>query len=307
MTDQILHLLCAEEQVQVCAISAKELVSEAKEIHELSRVATAAFGRQLMMTSMMGSRLKNEEDRVSTIIKGEGGYAGTMICTAFPDGAVKGCVNNPKVELPPCEKTGKLDVAGYVGHTGKLTVVRDMGQGDPYVGVCNLISGEIAEDFAEYYTASEQQPSLVYLGVRVDAGTGAVRSAAGLLIQPLPGCDGEIVDKLVGYSEEIAKLSLRLDGGEELREAVETILRDLSPKTVLEMSPEYRCDCSRERIEAALVSVGREELEDMIRKDGGAEVKCHFCNKVYRFTEKELKELLLSAARMADNSDEEQE
>ena len=304
MTDRIYHLLCAGDTVQICAISGRELVAEARKIHGLSRVATAALGRQLMMTSMMGSRLKNRSDLVSTIIRGDNGYAGSMVCTAFPDGAVKGCVQDPSAELPPTPE-GKLDVRGYVGSEGKLTVVRDMGKGDPYVGVCNLVSGEIALDFAEYYTVSEQQPSIVYLGVRLDAGTGDVRSAAGMLVQPMPGCPGEVIDGLTKRAEQISRLSFLLDGGEDLLSAVRKLFEGWDPRVVEEFSPEYRCDCSRERIERALISVGREELTDMIEKDHGAEVKCRFCNRKYEFSEADLRLLLLSAERKdADGEDQ---
>ncbi|MCR5073720.1 MAG: Hsp33 family molecular chaperone HslO [Clostridiales bacterium] len=295
MKDKLLHLLCADDMVQVCAISARELVSEARRIHSLSMVATAALGRQLMMTSMMGSRLKNESDRVSTILKGNDGYAGSMVCTAFPDAAVKGCTGDAETELPPTAE-GKLDVAGYVGHTGKLTVVRDAGHGDPYVGVCNLISGEIAMDFAEYYAASEQQPSLVYLGVRVDVENGAVRSAGGMLIQPMPGCPDEVIADLTERSGRVSELSRMLDDGMTLDDAVSEILSGLSPHVTDTYEPVYRCDCSRKRIESALLSVGRDEIEDMIKKDGGAEVSCHFCNRTYRFTGEELRTLLNAAA-----------
>ena len=270
MKDKIYHMLCADEQVQVCAIDGLQMVRRMRELHNTSRVATAALGRQLMMTSMMGSRLKNADDRLSTIIKGDG-YAGSMVCTAMPGGFVKGCVQDAEVELPPTA-AGKLDVAGYVGHTGKLTVVRDLGFGDPYVGVCNLVSGEIAVDFAEYFTASEQQPSLVYLGVRLEIETGKVRSAAGMLIQPLPGCEETVIETLTARSEEIAKLSAKLDEGEELLDAVNGILVGMEPKVVQTYAPEYRCDCSRERIERALISVGASELTSMIEQDGCADV-----------------------------------
>ena len=293
MSDRIIHVLCAQDQVQVCAMTGAELVAEARGIHGLSRVATAALGRQLMMTSMMGSRLKNADDRVSTIIKGDG-YAGSMVCTAMPNGTVKGCVQEPIAELPPTPE-GKLDVAGYVGHTGKLTVVRDMGYGDPYVGVCNLVSGEIALDFAQYFTASEQQPSLVYLGVRLEIETGAVRAAGGMLVQPLPGCDESVIDALTERAQKIALLSAKLDEGVSLETAVMELLDGFDPRVVAEYTPVYACDCSRERIERALIGVGAEELTAMIEEDHGAEVGCQFCNKKYTFDETELRELLLAA------------
>ena len=293
MSDQIIHVLCGDDQVQVCAMTGAELVAKAREIHGLSRVATAALGRQLMMTSMMGSRLKNEDDRVSTIIKGDG-YAGSMVCTAMPGGTVKGCVQEPIAELPPTPE-GKLDVAGYVGRTGKLTVVRDMGYGDPYVGVCNLVSGEIALDFAQYFTASEQQPSLVYLGVRLEIETGEVRAAGGMLVQPLPGCDDAVIDALTARAGEIALLSAKLDAGMTLTDAVTELLDGFDPHIVAEHLPEYRCDCSRERIERALISVGAEELTAMIEEDHGVEVGCQFCNKKYSFDEAQLRALLETA------------
>lgn len=284
--DQIYHALCSDRQVQICLIDGKELVKKAREIHKLSRVATAALGRQLMMTSMMGSRLKNESDRVSSIIKGDG-YAGSMVCTAFPDAAVKGCTQDAEAELP-LRADGKLDVAGYVGRNGKLTVVRDMGSGDPYVGVCNLVSGEIAVDFAQYYTVSEQQPSIVYLGVRMDAATGEVRSAGGALVQPLPDCSDEVIEELTKRAEEISSLSLKLDEGMGLKDALNVIFLGMGPEIVDSFVPEYRCDCSRERIEKALLSVGREELTKMIEEDGHAEVTCQFCNSRYEFSKEEL-------------------
>ena len=301
MSDSICHALLAGGQVQVCAISAKNLVSRMREIHQCSRVATAALGRQIMMTAMMGSRLKNADDRVSTIIKGDG-CAGSMVCTSLPGGVVRGYVQNPGAELPPTA-AGKLDVAGYVGSAGKLTVVRDLGFGEPYVGVCNLISGEIALDFAEYYTVSEQQPSLVYLGVRLEAETGEVRAAGGMLVQPLPGCDEETVALLTERADDISTLSRRLDGGETLHEAMEALLSGLSMEIVQEFLPEYRCDCSKERIERALISIGAGELTEMIEQDGGAEVSCQFCNRVYRFDAAALTALLAAAKQKTEEHD----
>lgn len=292
--DKIIHALLEDGQVQVCLISGKNMVEEARGIHGLSRVATAALGRQMMMTAMMGSRLKNEDDRVSTIIKGEHGCTGSMVCTGFPNGNVKAWTQEPIAELPPTAE-GKLDVGGYVGHTGKLTVVRDLGFGEPYVGVCNLISGEIAIDFAQYYTVSEQQPSLCYLGVRVDIETGSVLSAGGVLIQPLPGCDEKVIDRLTERANEISSLSRMLEENVELGDCLIRLLGSFRPETVNTMHPSYTCDCSRERIIKALISVGEEDLTKMIEEDHGAEVTCHFCNKTYRFDEDELRMMLESA------------
>ena len=183
MEDIIIRGLLADSTVKIMAISGKTLVEQARETHGLSRVCTAALGRTLMMTSMMGAQLKNADERVTAMLKG-GGEAGNIVCTADWTGRVKGYVENPDLELPPAPN-GKLDVALAVGWFGDLTVIRDMGLKEPYVGTCPIQSGEIAEDFARYFTVSEQQPSLVYLGVRVDAESGAVRAASGLLAHQL--------------------------------------------------------------------------------------------------------------------------
>lgn len=295
--DELLHAMISGGQARVAAVSGGGLVAEAQKLHGLSRVATAALGRQLMMTAMMASQLKNAGDRVSTILRGDG-PAGSLICTGAPGPLVKGYATNPSVELPPTA-AGKLDVGGYVGHTGKLTVVRDLPVGDPYVGVCSLVSGEIAEDFAQYFTVSEQQPSLVYLGVRMDAQSGRVRAAGGMLVQSMPGCPDALIDALQARAAGIAALSHLLDEGRPLQAAVEETLAGLDLAVVERFAPALRCDCSRERVERALIAVGAGELRDMIDRDGGAEIKCHFCNTEYRFTAAQLEQLLSQAGEDA--------
>ena len=291
--DVLFHALTGGGMVRLIGISGRELVEEARNIHNLSRVATAALGRQLLMTAIMASEQKGADELVSTIIKGDG-PAGSIVCTGSPELAVQGCVNDGTVELPPAPN-GKLDVGSYVGRRGKLTVVRDLGMKEPYVGNCNLISGEIAEDFANYYAASLQQPSLVYLGVREDVSTGSVLAASGLLVQPLPGCPDEVIDTLSLRAGEIGKLTARLAEGSTLLDGVKAALGTLDLTDIEERRPFYRCDCSRRRIEKALISTGKEEIMDMIQQDGGAEVTCHFCNQVYRFTAEDLTALLSEA------------
>lgn len=290
--DKLIHGLCAEDSVRVFAVTAPQMIKDLQMLHDLSRVATAALGRQTMMTALMASDLKNEDDKVTTIIKADGPCR-NMICTGKPGPTVKAYTAGPKEELLP-RADGKLDVAGYVGQ-GQLTVIRDLPVGDPYVGVCDLVSGEIAMDFAQYYTVSEQQPSLVYLGVRVDAISGEVRAAAGLMAQPLPNCPDEVLDALQQRAPEIAQLTLRLDRGEAFDDIIEQIFDGLGFKTVKTFEPKLRCDCSRERIEKALITIGKEELTDMIERDGGAEVTCQFCNTAYRFNADELNRLLYLA------------
>lgn len=184
MQDRIIRGLLGQDTARFTAISGKDLCEKARRTHGLSRVCTAALGRTLLATVMMGTDLKDPRDRLTTIIKG-GGPAGNIVCTAGNAGAVKGYIENPGLELP-LGPDGKLDVSTAVGWFGELTVVRDLGMKEPYVGRCNLVSGEIAEDFAQYFVMSEQQPSLVYLGVRVDPQSGTVRAGGGLMIQPLP-------------------------------------------------------------------------------------------------------------------------
>jgi molecular chaperone Hsp33 len=200
--DRLIQCVAADGMVRVAFIDGTNLVQEAKSLLKLSRVATAALGRQLMMTAIMSADLKGEYDLVSTILKGDG-PAGSMICTGNSRLEVKGSVVNPEVELPVNE-LGKLDVGGFVGHSGKLSVVSDLGLKEPYVGLSNLVSGEVAMDFANYYAASLQRPILVYLGVRVRSDSGDVRAAAGVVAEPLPGCPDDVIDRLQAKSESIA-------------------------------------------------------------------------------------------------------
>ena len=293
MEDIIIRGLLADSTVKIMAISGAALVEKARETHGLSRVCTAALGRTLMMTSMMGAQLKNADERVTAMLKG-GGEAGNIVCTADWTGRVKGYVENPGLELPPAPN-GKLDVALAVGWFGDLTVIRDMGLKEPYVGTCPIQSGEIAEDFARYFTVSEQQPSLVYLGVRVNAESGAVRAAGGLLAQPLPGCPDEVIDALTEKAKEIETLTATLESGVSLKDALLQLFEGMDFKITANQHPEFQCDCSRERLERVLISLGEAELSDMIAEEHGAELTCHFCNKQYQFTEEDLRRLLAEA------------
>lgn len=293
--DALISVLAANGDVRITAADCKDLVEEARRIHDLSRVATAALGRQLVMTLIMASELKHETDRVSTIIKGDG-PGGSMVCTGKPDLTVKGTILHPNVELAPTA-AGKLDVGGLVGREGTLTVVRDLSLKEPYVGRVNLVSGEIAEDFTAYYAQSQQQPSIVYLGVRVHPEQRFVRAAGGILVQPLPNCPDATLDALQALAPRITTLAKALDEGRGLWDIVSDVFGSLEPELVLTQTPCYRCDCSRERIMQALISVGREELTAMIEEDHGAEVQCHFCNQRYRFSEAQLKQLLWSATK----------
>lgn len=288
----LLRGLLFDGAVNLTAISAKQLVADAQKIHGLSRVCTAALGRTLLMTAMMGAQLKNETDKVTAMVRG-GGPAGNIVCTGRAGGVVKGYIENPALELP-LAPNGKLDVSTAVGWFGDLTVIRDLGLKEPYVGTCELFSGEIAEDFARYFTQSEQQPCLVYLGVRMDAVSGELRSAGGLMISPLPNCPDHIIDELQERASAIGGLSEMLET-KPLEAALAELLCGMELEITGRAEPEFCCDCSRERLEQVLISLGRAELTDMIEKDHQAELTCQFCNKVYLFKEEELAELLREA------------
>jgi molecular chaperone Hsp33 len=240
--------------------------------------------------------LKGEEESVTVTMKGNGPM-GTLIAIA-DHGDVRACADDPTVQLP-LRKDGKLDVGTAVGHRGAMHVIRDLGHGKQYIGQSEIVSGEIAMDFAQYFTVSEQQPSLVALGVLVNGD--AVLKAGGLLIQPLPGCPDEIIDQLELRSPMFADISRELTFASP-EQLCEDWFRGLEPK-ILERSPlAYECTCSRERMEGALISIGRRDLQSLIDEDQGAELVCHFCLNRYRFTTDELREML----KKAEEKDEEE-
>lgn len=282
--------------IRLYAVSAKELVQQAKELHGLSRVCTAALGRQLMMTAMMAAQLKKEGQSLTTIVSGNG-PAGNLVCTGGYGAMVKGYAARPEVELP-LNCLGKLDVKGAVGTVGKLKVMRDLSMKEPYTGISDLVSGEIAEDFAHYFTVSEQQPSLVYLGVRVRPGDGQVLSAGGLVAQTMPGFPPEQTERAVALLEQrasaIGKLAERLELA-PMADVLQALFYDMELDCLEQLEPKLHCDCSRERTERALVALGEKELSEMIEQDDGAELTCQFCNKAYHFTSEQLSALLLEA------------
>lgn len=293
--DKIVRALMADDTVKLIAISGRDLCEKARELHGLSRVCTAALGRTLLVTDMMGAQLKGEDHKLTAIVKG-GGPAGNIVCTADNRGHVKGYIEQPALELP-LGPDGKLDVSMAVGWFGDLTVVRDLGMKEPYVGKCDMVSGEIAEDFAQYFTVSEQQPSMVYLGVRVDPHDGHVLAGGGIIVQPLPHCPDEVIDTLTEKAVEVKMLAGMLEEGIELEDALRKIFGGIDINFTESLSPEFRCDCSRERLERVLISLGHDELKDMMEKEKGAELTCHFCNKTYSFTEDELEDLLKEAVK----------
>jgi len=292
--DGICHISLMGGQARAILIESTSLVQKAMDTHKLSRTATAALGRTLTATVMMGSMLKGDKESVSVQIKG-GGPIGTVLAVAHGDLAVKGYVDNPAVDLPRVGK--KLPVGAAVGKEGKMTVIKDMGMREPYIGQVNLVSGEIAEDFAMYFTASEQTPSLVSLGVLVD--DEKVISAGGLIVQMLPGASETAIASVEHSVPMFADISATIQEY-HLEGAVNQLLLHLEPEVLEKKVPHYQCDCSRERIEGMLVTLGSEELQDMIDTQQGAQVDCHFCLKRYKFNADDLKVLLAAATIRED-------
>ena len=291
--DEILHIDLGEGQARVLLCSSTEMARKCTEIHGASAVAAAALGRLMTGAAMMGVMLKGEEESVTVTFKGDGPM-GTLMAVA-DHGDVRACADDPTVSLP-LRADGKLDVGGAVGHTGRMIVVRDLGHGKQYVGQSEIVSGEIAMDFANYFTVSEQQPSLVALGVRIHEGL--VLQAGGILIQPLPGCPEEMIDQLELRSPMFADISRELTFG-TLEEMTGDWFRGLNPR-ILERTPiRYRCSCSRERMEKALISLGRKDLQSLIDEGQGAELSCHFCHRKHFFTTEQLKDMLEKAGTKA--------
>ncbi len=287
--DQIIRMIAKDAPIKASAISARDLVERARNIHTLLPVATAALGRTLMGASMMGDALKEEKGALTLQIKG-GGPLGTILVVSDSQGNVRGYVQDPFVDLMEIEP-GKLDVGAAVGTAGTLTVMKDIGLKEPYVGSIGLFSGEIADDIAMYFVESEQIPTACALGVLVGVDQ-SVTSAGGYLIQLLPGADESVIEKIEAGVRRVGSVSRALESGMSAEDLLRAVLSDFELE-VLETHPvEYRCYCSRERVSRALISMGREELNAMIEDQGSAELTCQFCDAVYQFSKQELEELL---------------
>ena len=286
--DQIIRVIAKDAPVKAMAITARDTVERARAIHDCWPVASAALGRLLMAASMMGAVLKAEDDSVTLRVRG-GGPLGALTAVSDSGGNVRGYVQNPAVDVPRKAK-GKLDVGAAVGGEGDLTVIRDLGMKEPYIGSVELVGGEIAEDIAAYFVESEQIPTACALGVLI-APDQTVQAAGGYLIQLLPGADDAVVSAVERGVARLGAVSARLDGGMEPLELLQEVLADFELE-VLETTPiEYRCYCSEERVSRALISLGREELDKLIREQDGAELTCQFCDRVYRYSGDQLRAL----------------
>lgn len=287
--DRIVRAISSDGMVQAAAISSRALVERARQIHRTLPVATAALGRALSGCSLMGNALKGHGASLTLQIKG-GGPLGTVLAVSDPEGNVRGYVTNPAVDLP-LRSDGKLDVGAAVGSEGTLTVIKDLHMKEPYVGTVDLLGGEIAEDIAAYFVESEQIPTACGLGVLVDRDQ-SVKAAGGYLIQLMPGADEDTICKVEGGIMAAPSVSALLAEDDDPERLLRTVMSDFALK-ILDSSPvEYRCYCSRERVERALISLGREELESILREQGGCQMTCQFCDAVYDFTAADLEKLL---------------
>ncbi len=290
--DQLVRVIAKDAPIKATALSATQLVERARAIHDTWPVATAALGRLLMGASMMGNMLKNDDGSVTLRVRG-GGPLGSITAVSDSQGNVRGYVTNPAVDVPR-KAHAKLDVGAAVGCDGELTVIKDIGMREPYVGSVQLVGGEIAEDIAAYFVESEQIPTACALGVLV-APDQTVQAADGYLIQLLPGADDAVISAVERGIAKVGAVSAKLDQGISPLALLQEVLGEFELE-VLETTPvEYRCQCSRERVSRALISMGRQELEALIRDQGCAELTCQFCDKVYQFSKEELEQLLLEA------------
>lgn len=288
MSDYIVRATAANSQIRAFAVTSRDLVEEARSRHNLSPVATAALGRLLTAGSMMGSMMKSEKDILTLQIKCSGPIGGLTV-TADSQANVKGYVVNPDVMLPPSDK-GKLDV-GKALDLGVMNVIKDMGLKEPYVGQTHLVSGEIAEDLTYYYATSEQVPSSVALGVLMNKDN-TVKRAGGFIIQLMPFADEEVIDKLEKKIGEITSITALLDQDMTPEMILDYVLGDFGVEILDKVPTKFDCNCTKERVEKAVVSIGKKDIQEMIDDGEAIEVNCHFCNTHYNFSIEELKDII---------------
>lgn len=274
--------------VRYFAIDSTNMVKSVKETHNTSYTATVALGRLITAGALMSGMLKNDKDATTITING-GGPAGTMVCTAYKSGLVKGYIDSPQNEIAPKED-GTIDVGSFVGTDGRISIMRNTGIGQPYTGQCALQTGEIASDLAYYYLKSEQIASLTALGVLLDKD-GSVKKAGGIILQVMPGCTDELINNLEVRSMLMSDISKQL---EELSisDFVYALFHDLDIKLSETTYPSYGCDCSTRKIEKVLLSMGEAELTDLMNSQETTNIKCHFCQKEYDFSKDDIKNLI---------------
>ncbi len=284
MSDYLVRATAADAQVRAFAVTARDTVETARAAHDTSPVMTAALGRLLCAGAMMGSMMKGEADILTLQVQGDG-PAGGLTVTADSRGRVKGYAVNPQVILP-ANSQGKLDVGGAVG-AGSLRVIKDLGLKEPYVGQTQLQTGEIAEDLTYYFAASEQVPSSVGLGVLMEKNN-TVKQAGGFIVQLMPFAEGNVIEKLEANLSRIHSVTKLLEDGNSPEQILGILLEGMDMEILSDMPVEFYCNCSRERVAKALYSIGKKEMDEMIRDGEPIEVKCHFCNTAYQFSVEDL-------------------
>ncbi len=292
MTDYLVRATAANAQIRAFAVRTKETVERARKAHNTSPVVTAALGRLLTAGTMMGAMLKGDKDILTLQVTGDGSLGG-MTVTADAKGRVKGYAKNPQVMVGANEK-GKLDVAKAVGR-GFLRVIKDMGLKEPYVGQTALQTGEIGEDVTYYFAASEQVPSSVGLGVLMDRELGVVKQAGGFIIQLMPFADEEVILRLEKNLSGVDSVTKLFEEGNSPQQILEILLHGLEPEIMDTMEVGFHCNCDKKRVEKALISIGKKELEELIAEGKAVELNCHFCNTNYVFEVDELKSILKKA------------
>lgn len=293
MTDYMVRATAANAQIRAFACTTREMVETARAAHNTSPVMTAALGRLLTAGAMMGSMLKGDKDLLTLQIRGDGPGRGLTV-TADAEGNVKGYPLVPDVVIPANAK-GKLDVSGAMGN-GTLSIIRDMGLKEPYVGQVELQTGEIAEDLTYYFATSEQIPSCVGLGVLMEKDN-TVKQAGGFIIQLMPFTEDAVIEKLEKNLSQVASVTSMLEEGKSPEGILETLLDGFDLEIVERRNPRFFCNCGKERIEKALISIGKKELQEIINDGETIEVKCHFCNTGYAFTIEEVKEICQKAEK----------
>lgn len=291
MSDKILRAAAGDGSIRIFIADGTETVTEGQKIHNTTPVMTVALGRMLIGAAIMGSMLKNDNDLITIQTNGDGD-GGKITATADSKARVKACLNNPNVDLPMIN--GQYDVPTAIGF-GTLTVIKDMGLKEPYVGQVPLMSGEIAEDLTYYYSKSEQTPSAVGLGVVLDGNT--VKKAGGIIIQMMPDGDDETAEKIEENLKKYGNIATLLNSGMTTNDILNNIAGEFNPIVLDEIPMQYYCNCSREKVEKALISIGKKEIAEILEQDGQATLHCHFCNKDYLFTENDLTEILKRSAQ----------